>query len=96
MIILFVVIFPPFPQLHIYRQILLCTCQALIFGPSYSISRIHLNSLTTAVPPITNQACLDFQAVNIAIISTHMSQSGLPDDLFSNQKSQFGKILEGL
>jgi hypothetical protein len=25
-----------------------------------------------------------------------LAPAGLPDDLFSNQKSQFGKILEGL
>jgi hypothetical protein len=28
--------------------------------------------------------------------STEWSESGLPDGLFSNQKSKFGKILEGL
>jgi hypothetical protein len=32
----------------------------------------------------------------MAIISTTVSESGLPDGIFSNQKSQFGDFLEGL
>jgi hypothetical protein len=34
-------------------------------------------------------------AVSAKILSTFLT-TGLPDGLFSNQKSQFGKILDGL
>jgi hypothetical protein len=29
-------------------------------------------------------------------VGFHVTKTGLPDGIFSNQKSQFGKLLEGL
>jgi hypothetical protein len=44
---------------------------------------------------VNGVACSDFRRVLVGdAVAT--SRSGLPDGLFSNQKSKFGKILEGL
>jgi hypothetical protein len=42
------------------------------------------------------QACKFFFLALSALFSSPLASAGLPDGLFSNQKSQFGSIWEGL